>query len=57
VEWIAAPEGLPDAGWVGSLGFQMFGAGAGLDVADLAPSYLRRAEAEVRRTGERLESA
>jgi tRNA threonylcarbamoyladenosine biosynthesis protein TsaB len=56
-QWIAAPEGLPDAGWVGRLGFRMFGAGAGLDVADLAPRYLRRAEAEVRRTGERLETA
>lgn len=57
VQWIASPDGAPDAGWVGRLGFQMLQAGAAVDVADLAPRYLRRAEAEVRRTGARFESA
>ncbi len=57
VDWIAAPEGAPDAGWVGRLGFQMLEAGAAVEIAELAPRYLRRAEAEVRRTGDRFESA
>lgn len=56
-DWIASPEGAPDAGWVGRLGFQLLEAGAAVDIAELAPRYLRRAEAEVRRTGARFESA
>lgn len=57
VEWMAPPEGAPDAGWVGRLGFRMLEAGAAIEIAELAPRYLRRAEAEVRRTGARFESA
>jgi len=47
----------PDAGWVGRLGEQMLAAGQGVSPAALAPCYVRRAEAEVRRTGSRLEAA
>ena len=56
-EWLEPPGGAPDAGWVGRLGFRMLEAGAAIEIADLAPRYLRRAEAEVRRTGARFESA
>ncbi len=55
VDWIASPDGSPDAGWVGRLGFELLEAGAAVDIAELAPRYLRRAEAEVRRTGARFE--
>jgi tRNA threonylcarbamoyladenosine biosynthesis protein TsaB len=54
-DWISGPDGTPDAEWVGRLGFRMLTTGAGLAIAELAPWYLRRAEAEVRRTGHRLE--
>jgi tRNA threonylcarbamoyladenosine biosynthesis protein TsaB len=49
--WLPAPAGAPDAAWVGRLGARLLAAGRGLAAADLAPVYVRRAEAEVRRTG------
>jgi tRNA threonylcarbamoyladenosine biosynthesis protein TsaB len=55
LRWLAPPEGAPDAAWVGRLGARLLAAGAGLAAADLAPVYVRRAEAEVRRTGARFE--
>lgn len=55
LRWLAPPEGAPDPIWVGRLGARLLAAGAGLAAADLAPVYVRRAEAEVRRTGARLE--
>jgi tRNA threonylcarbamoyladenosine biosynthesis protein TsaB len=45
----------PGAGHVGVLGARLLRAGAGLPAAQLAPRYLRRAEAEARRTGRALE--
>lgn len=57
VRWLAAPEGAPDAAWVGRLGARLLATGGGLAAADLAPVYVRRAEAEVRRTGARFEPA
>jgi tRNA threonylcarbamoyladenosine biosynthesis protein TsaB len=49
------PRGRARARDVGLLGFQLLERGEGIDAADLVPRYLRRAEAEVRRTGERSE--
>jgi tRNA threonylcarbamoyladenosine biosynthesis protein TsaB len=43
------PEVAPDAGWVARLGARMLAAGGGVDAAEIAPLYVRRAEAEVRR--------
>jgi hypothetical protein len=40
---------------VGVLGARLLQAGAGLPAAQLVPRYLRRAEAEARRTGSPLE--
>jgi len=52
------PEtGLARAAHVGGLGARLLVDGAGVDPADLVPHYVRRAEAEVARTGERFESA
>jgi tRNA threonylcarbamoyladenosine biosynthesis protein TsaB len=42
---------------VAELGARLLAQGAGVPVAALVPRYLRRAEAEVRRTGERFEAA
>ena len=53
--WLAPPEGAPAATWVGRLGARLLAAGKGVAAADLAPVYVRRAEAEVRRTGLRFE--
>lgn len=50
------PRGLPDAVAVGQLGARLLEAGAGSTADALAPVYVRRAEAEVQRTGERFES-
>jgi tRNA threonylcarbamoyladenosine biosynthesis protein TsaB len=44
------------AGSVARLGAALLAAGAARDAAELAPTYLRRAEAEARRTGQALES-
>jgi tRNA threonylcarbamoyladenosine biosynthesis protein TsaB len=49
------PECAPSAASVGRLGVRALAAGAGVDPASLVPRYVRRAEAEVRRTGERVE--
>jgi tRNA threonylcarbamoyladenosine biosynthesis protein TsaB len=43
------PGVAPDAGWVARLGARMLAAGGGVDAAEIAPLYVRRAEAEVRR--------
>jgi hypothetical protein len=40
---------------VGELGVSLWRAGAALTADSLVPRYLRRAEAEVRRTGVRFE--
>jgi hypothetical protein len=42
---------------VAELGARLLAQGGGIGVAALVPSYLRRAEAEVKRTGERFEAA
>jgi len=42
---------------VAELGARLLARGAGIPAAALVPRYLRRAEAEVRRTGERFEAA
>lgn len=46
----------PDAAAVGRLGQRLWEASGDLAAERLAPLYVRRAEAEVRRTGERFES-
>ena len=52
-----APDAAgPCAAQVGVLGVRLLRAGAGLPAAQLVPRYLRRAEAEARRTGRALES-
>jgi tRNA threonylcarbamoyladenosine biosynthesis protein TsaB len=50
-----APE-VPDAVAVGLLGLAHFAAGQGRPAGELVPRYVRRAEAEVTRTAERLEA-
>lgn len=47
---------LPGASHVGRIGTAMLARGLGRPAAELVPRYLRRAEAEVRRTGERFEA-
>jgi len=47
--------GVASAVAVGRLGRALLGAGRAVAAADLAPRYVRRAEAEARRTGEALE--
>lgn len=49
------PEPQALAVQVGMLGRRQLAAGGGADAAGLVPRYLRRAEAEARRTGQRLE--
>jgi len=53
------PEALaqPRAFQVGRLGYALLLAGGGIGAEALHPRYLRRAEAEARRTGERLDPA
>ena len=53
---LAPPEWRPAASCVGMLAARALAAGGGIDPALLVPRYLRRAEAEVKRTGERFES-
>jgi tRNA threonylcarbamoyladenosine biosynthesis protein TsaB len=55
VENWAARCGCPRASAVGALAARVLAAGRGCDAADLAPRYLRRAEAEVKRTAKRFE--
>jgi tRNA threonylcarbamoyladenosine biosynthesis protein TsaB len=49
------PDADPRARDVGALGLRRLAGGGGIQAADLVPRYLRRAEAEVKRTGERFE--
>jgi tRNA threonylcarbamoyladenosine biosynthesis protein TsaB len=56
VRCVPPPRGRPRARDVGVLGARMLREGLGIDAADLVPRYVRRAEAEVRRTGERTEA-
>jgi tRNA threonylcarbamoyladenosine biosynthesis protein TsaB len=51
------PEGNARARHVGALGVEQLARGSWVHAAQLAPHYLRRAEAEVKRTGERFEPA
>ena len=51
-----APEGGLRARPVAELGAHLLAQGAGSSAERLVPRYLRRAEAEVRRTGERFEA-
>jgi tRNA threonylcarbamoyladenosine biosynthesis protein TsaB len=53
---LAPPQPLR-AWWVGRLGARLLAAGEGVAASALAPRYVRRAEAEVRRTGLRFEPA
>ena len=48
--------GAASAAAVGRLGAWMLARGDGVAAADVVPHYVRRAEAEVQRTGERFES-
>jgi tRNA A37 threonylcarbamoyladenosine modification protein TsaB len=47
--------GVARAAHVGALGARLLAEGAGVDAARLVPHYLRRAQAEVVRTGHRFE--
>jgi len=53
---IAVQPGEPRAQFVGALAARALARGDGCDAADLVPHYLRRAEAEVKRTGVRFEA-
>jgi hypothetical protein len=50
------PDCVPGAGSVAKLGRRLLDAGLGVDAASLAPRYVRRAEAEARRLGQRVEA-
>jgi len=54
---LAPPAGEARARHVAALGAAQLARGEGVEAAALAPHYLRRAEAEVKRTGERFEPA
>ncbi len=56
VSVIPAPQGEARARHVGVLGARCLARGEGVTPADLAARYMRRAEAEVKRTGLRFES-
>lgn len=53
---VPPPYPATTARHVASLGAQAWSRGGGIPTGDLVPRYLRRAEAEVKRTGERFES-
>jgi tRNA threonylcarbamoyladenosine biosynthesis protein TsaB len=55
VECLESPAGDPSAACVGALGARILAQGGGRRAEDLVPRYVRRAEAEVKRTGERFE--
>jgi tRNA threonylcarbamoyladenosine biosynthesis protein TsaB len=55
VQLLPAALGRPRAFYTGLLGARLLARGGGQRSEDLVPRYLRRAEAEVRRTGERFE--
>jgi len=57
VALLQPPEGNARARHVGALGVEQLARGSWVRAAQLAPHYLRRAEAEVKRTGERFEPA
>ncbi len=57
VALLPPPAGDARARHVGALGVAQLARGAWVSAAQLAPRYLRRAEAEVKRTGERFEPA
>ena len=57
VALLPPPEGNASARHVGALGVEQLARGSWVLAAQLAPHYLRRAEAEVKRTGERFEPA
>jgi tRNA threonylcarbamoyladenosine biosynthesis protein TsaB len=57
VALLRPPEGNACARHVGALGIEQLARGSWVRAAQLAPHYLRRAEAEVKRTGERFEPA
>lgn len=50
------PDCVPTAGAVARLALRELAAGRAVDAASLVPRYVRRAEAEVRRTGSRVEA-
>lgn len=52
---VPPPEGRARAAHVGALAARVLAAGGVHDPAELVPRYVRRAEAEVKRTGERFE--
>ena len=54
---VSAELGRPRALQVGVLGARLLRAGLGRPAAELVPRYVRRAEAEARRTGQALEPA
>lgn len=54
--WLEPPLGEPRAHWVGRLGARVLERGDGVAADALRPRYVRRAEAEVKRTGERFEA-
>jgi len=54
---LGPPEGNPRARYVGALGVEQLARGSWVSAAQLVPHYLRRAEAEVKRLGERFEPA
>jgi tRNA threonylcarbamoyladenosine biosynthesis protein TsaB len=56
VRVLPAPHGLAGAGAVGVLGARALARGEGVSPAALAPRYVRRAEAEARRTGRPFEA-
>jgi tRNA threonylcarbamoyladenosine biosynthesis protein TsaB len=56
LEVLGAPHGPASAGAVGVLGARALARGEGLPAEQVAPRYVRRAEAEARRTGRRFES-
>lgn len=55
VRVLGPPHGVASARSVGILGARALARGEGLAAARVAPRYVRRAEAEVRRTGARFE--
>jgi tRNA threonylcarbamoyladenosine biosynthesis protein TsaB len=57
VALLPPPEGGARARHVGALGVERLASGRWARAAQLVPHYLRRAEAEVQRTGERFEPA
>jgi tRNA threonylcarbamoyladenosine biosynthesis protein TsaB len=52
---IALPDGGASAATIARLGARLLAEGGGRDAAGLVPAYLRRAEAEARRTGRAFE--